>query len=181
VKMNLSSRLDSPYMLGQFLEEMDGLMGKVSGRWNEISHYLNEPLSEDSTFLEGDKYVELIFEDETYSRSRKYFWVLACLNEFENSLKSAAKQWEDFEGRYVKPLGDLNLDKDLEGSSAITECYNSIRNHMRSMKGFEVGFIEMRAQVLPLRDGVVSARIYRRLLCYKSLQLTYRSYSMQVP
>jgi hypothetical protein len=65
VKMNLPSRLNSPYLLGQFLEEMDGLMGRVSERWNEISHYLKELLSEDSTFLEGDKYVELLFEDET--------------------------------------------------------------------------------------------------------------------
>jgi hypothetical protein len=71
---------------------MDGLMGRVLERWNEISHYVNKLLSEDSIFLEGDKYVELLFEDETYSRSRKYLWVLGCLNEFENSLTSAAKQ-----------------------------------------------------------------------------------------
>lgn len=69
--MNLPSRLNSPHLLGQFLEEMDGLMRRVSERWNEISHYLNELLLEDSTFHDGDKYVELLFEDETYSRSKK--------------------------------------------------------------------------------------------------------------
>lgn len=154
IRRTRPSSCRSPYLLGQFLEEMASLIGGVSTRWNEISNYLNELISEDSTFLEGDKYVELLFEDETYSRSRKYFWVLGCLNEFENSLKSAAKQWEDFEEHFLKPLGELDLDKDRNGNSEMVESYQLIGSHMRSLKGFQVGFAEMRIQVLSLRDGV---------------------------
>lgn len=133
---------------------MASLTREASIRWNEISNYLNELLLEDSTFLEGDKYVELLFEDATYSRSRKYFWVLGCLNEFENSLKSTAKQWKAFEEHYIKPLGRLDLDKNHSGKSVISECYKCIVDNMRSLEGFEAGFVEMRAQVLSLRNGV---------------------------
>ncbi|KAF2184726.1 hypothetical protein K469DRAFT_578976 [Zopfia rhizophila CBS 207.26] len=49
-------------------------------------------------------YVKLIFDDESFTRSRLYFWVIGCLNEFLVSIEDNTKQWKLFREARVTPL-----------------------------------------------------------------------------
>jgi hypothetical protein len=54
-------------------------------RWAELNQYIGGMLSED--FMDPKAYVRLLFDDETISQSRLYFWVIGCLNEFDISIE----------------------------------------------------------------------------------------------
>jgi hypothetical protein len=42
----------------------------------------NEAIS----FLDPDKFIHLLYDDSTFQRSRFYFWAIACLTSFEQSI-----------------------------------------------------------------------------------------------
>lgn len=67
---------------------------KVGDRWRDLNEYIGSLLVED--FMDPKSYAMLLFEDETFSRSRLYFWIIGCLNEFDISIKDNIKQWKLF-------------------------------------------------------------------------------------
>jgi len=51
----------------------------MNEKWKEITQYFEELLFEGPSILDGDEYVNLLFEDSSFSRSRRYFWMLGCI------------------------------------------------------------------------------------------------------
>jgi len=47
---------------------------------------LQECDNEDISFLKADEFVHLLYDDNTFRRSRLYFWAVACLTSFEQSI-----------------------------------------------------------------------------------------------
>ena len=85
----------------------------VEERWRELNEYMAKLLlSED--FMDPKAYAELLFDDETYTRSRGYFWIIGCLNEFDVSIRDNIKQWELFKQARVIPLVEAKLEEKLE-------------------------------------------------------------------
>lgn len=91
----------------------------VCKRWTEIDEYLATLLVED--FMKPKQYYGLLFDDENFTRSRKYFWVIGCLNEFIISIGDNINQCADFyTGRLLPLLNDKNL-ADLLDASCVTK------------------------------------------------------------
>jgi len=67
---------------------------EVEKRWTFLDKYIGDLLSEN--FMNPEDYVKLLFDDEIFSRSRLYFWVIGCLNEFDISIGDNIKQWKLF-------------------------------------------------------------------------------------
>jgi hypothetical protein len=44
--------------------------------------------------MEPKQYSTLLFDDDNFTRSRKYFWAIGCLNEFIISIADNIKQWD---------------------------------------------------------------------------------------
>lgn len=44
------------------------------------------------SFMDGEQYVHLLYDDGTFRRSRFYFWAIGCLSSFEQSV--AETLWE---------------------------------------------------------------------------------------
>ncbi len=53
--------------------------------------YVADLLWED--FMDPEKYIKLIFSDDQLSTSKKYFWILACMQEFRSSIMDNIGQW----------------------------------------------------------------------------------------
>lgn len=81
-------RLQTDYdlILDEMTRIIHDLLKQVELCWRQIRDHLTSLISENANFMEGDKYVKLLFEDESYTRSRTYFWILGCLPAFENTI-----------------------------------------------------------------------------------------------
>lgn len=86
---------------------------EVVKRWTNLNEYVSKLLMED--VMDPEVYVQLLFDDEKFSRSRLYFWVIGCLNEFDVSIADNIKQWELYRLARVIPVliaNNANLSAD---------------------------------------------------------------------
>jgi len=133
-------------MLETMIRQICSVVVLVEDKWTEINRYVNDLLSEDATILQGDEFVQLLFENDSFSRSRKYFWILACLKDFENVIEHAENYWREFKESYLHPYKESisNIGRDVEEIDA----------SIASLKRIRMGFGATREEVKMLRDGV---------------------------
>ncbi|THV54254.1 hypothetical protein BGAL_0031g00280 [Botrytis galanthina] len=81
-------------------------MRLVVKRWEELYQHIEGLLYED--FMDPATYVELLFDDENFSQSRLYFWVIGCVNEFQISIEDNVKQWTLFREARVESYLERN-------------------------------------------------------------------------
>ncbi|PMD42010.1 hypothetical protein L207DRAFT_580690 [Hyaloscypha variabilis F] len=129
------------------------VLERIEFCWRQINDHLNSLISENENFLDGDDYVKLLFEDESYTRSRTYFWILGCLRDFENTIRDTEKHWEAFQGSYIDLVKDDPAYKLTKACEMVTE----IGILMASLDRIKSEFGAMRTQVTLLRDGLFNA------------------------
>jgi len=139
-----------PTVLISLLRDIDFVMERVAKRWEEIGNYLKGLLVEDANFLEADLFVKLLFEDDHYSRSRKYFWILGCIGDFQNTIKDTSTHWSDFQMKHIDPFKELKKDEMSQPMHFVGE----IDAYFATMNRVKLGLDEVREQTLLLRDGV---------------------------
>lgn len=81
-------------------------MRLVVQRWEQLYQHIEGLLHED--FMDPATYVELLFDDENFSQSRLYFWVIGCVNEFQISIEDNIKQWTLFREARVESYLERN-------------------------------------------------------------------------
>ena len=87
--------------------------------WQKMAFYFDSLLGsspindEDSTFLSPPKHDRLLFEDESFSRSRKYFWVIDALTRFMDEIEETQDVWKRYRVHEVDPFLDTGDWKDL--------------------------------------------------------------------
>jgi hypothetical protein len=88
---------------------------QVIKQWAALDQHLGDLLVED--FMEPKQYSTLLFDDEKFSRSRKYFWAIGCLNEFIISIADNIKQWDMYHEARIKGLLDqANIAEALDAA-----------------------------------------------------------------
>lgn len=148
----------------------DGLE-EVIKRWTALSEYPSRMLAED--FMEPKKYVKLLFDDENFSPSQKYFWAIGCLGEFDISITNNIKQCDLFYAARVKPLLDILDLADRLNAASLTKrrslssvenglarlqefkaLFNRLSNHRESLVDLQTQFRNILETVKALRDRV---------------------------
>ncbi|KAF7880130.1 uncharacterized protein EAF02_007767 [Botrytis sinoallii] len=93
------------------LECVELALSFVIERWKGLNVPFRELLEEN--FLDIEQYSNLLFDDERFTRSRKYFWAIGCLTEIDNVLSDNIKQWELYYKEHLQPLLDDEDTKHL--------------------------------------------------------------------
>ncbi len=62
--------------------------------WDDLVNYFDKFLDDGKIFMNPNKHDALLVDDETFSRSRKYFWALSTLIEFNICIGDAIRQWK---------------------------------------------------------------------------------------
>jgi hypothetical protein len=133
----------------------------VEKRWRELNEYISKLLLENfmnpKAYIEG---VELLISDETLTGSKRSFWIIGCLNEFDASIEDNIKQCELFRDARVIPfLPDPKTYPDpnpvtkleLEQLQALDEEANNLREALKDLRS---QFQNKLTTVQSLRDGV---------------------------
>ncbi|KAL2065226.1 hypothetical protein VTL71DRAFT_2895 [Oculimacula yallundae] len=148
------------WFMNQHLEMVYHIALLVTSQWELIDSYLEELLDEGPTILHGDSYVELLFEDDAYSRSRKYFWILGCLHEFQSSLKITIENWRLFKERYSSQMSDVSISEQtiyIRAQTSHVPLLGQVEAQFMEMERISKGFSDMNTRVEALRDGLFNA------------------------
>lgn len=133
------------------LEHIIKALQKIHMRSRKLSEYMEELVFEGTSFLDTDRYFKLLFDDDTFSRSKRLFWAAASLDEFEKSLSSTLEQWHKYEKVHIAPI---LKDEEFPGYELVKDLATRIEEVRQSLEATRRGFEKQRAHVLALRDGV---------------------------
>ena len=67
---------------------------KIRERWTEFQSYFDYILDCGDSLMQPSEHDNLLFDDGAFSRSRRYFWAIDCLSEFDASISDNITQWD---------------------------------------------------------------------------------------
>ncbi|RHZ49632.1 hypothetical protein CDV55_102505 [Aspergillus turcosus] len=98
-------------------------------RWTDLHEYIDR-LPSEGDFMDPQNYARLLFDDNMDERSRRYFWIIRCLDEFNRSIEDNMKQWKlyqaaraprsQFKDSKKKPKPEALLLKASLGSTVLS-------------------------------------------------------------
>ncbi|KAL8992176.1 MAG: hypothetical protein Q9188_007647, partial [Gyalolechia gomerana] len=95
-------------------------LARISERWAEFQSFFDYILDSGDSLMQPTNHDNLLFDDGSFSRSRRYFWAIDCLSEFETSISDNINQWELYKA--ALPILDNDLDN-LQYKNAERQCH----------------------------------------------------------
>ncbi|PMD46738.1 hypothetical protein L207DRAFT_220066 [Hyaloscypha variabilis F] len=122
--------------------------------WTTLIAYIDELLRTGDEIFDLEAHDNLIFDDDLYTRSRRYFWVINCVNESTNLLQRNMQAWTKHREE-ILPLGQEPLSVKLgkEFDNSIQKCDEVLARLVEVKESFN----EQRTKAVALRDGLFSA------------------------
>ena len=129
-------------------------LGKISERWAEFHSFFDFTLDGSDSLMEPSEHDNLLFDDGAFSRSRRYFWAIDCLSEFEISISDNINQWELFKQARVLPLLAADALPELEYRQ-----FKQAEKQCRILHVQRENFRQKLASTKALRDAVSHSHI----------------------
>jgi hypothetical protein len=129
------------HLIGQGLE-------RITQRWADFLSYFDYILDGGDSLMDPAGHDNLLFDDAAFGRSRKYFWAIDCLTEFELSITDNIVQWELFKAARLSSSTRLP-DLDHRQLLFAERQYRVLQNQRES-------FRQKLASTRALRDAVCS-------------------------
>ena len=131
-------------LIGQGLE-------RIADRWADFLSYFDYILDGGDSLMKPAEHDNLLFDDGAFSRSRRYFWAIDCLSEFEVSITDNIIQWELYKAARVPSMKDLP-ERDQRQLSFAERQYRVLQNQRES-------FRQKLASTKALRDAVCASAL----------------------
>ena len=152
-------------LIGQGLE-------RINQHWGAFQPFFDYILDGGDSLMQPAEHDKLLFDDAAFSRSRRYFWAIDCLSEFEATTSDNIQQWELYKQARILPLLSSNLLPELDFVQ-----FRNVEKQYHVLQNQREYFRQKLASTKALRDAV-GPLILGRL---RRLYLTpFRSCLMQV-
>ena len=125
-------------------------LARISERWTEFQTYFDYILDSGDSLMQPTEHDNLLFDDGAFSRSRKYFWAIDCLSEFDISITDNLTQWELYKAARVPIMSDDISRLDHVQLSFADRQYAVLQNQRDS-------FRQKLAATKALRDALFNA------------------------
>ncbi|KAG8528932.1 uncharacterized protein KY384_006621 [Bacidia gigantensis] len=123
---------------------------RISERWTDFQTYFDYILHGGDSLMNPSEHDNLLFDDGAFSRSRKYFWVIECLSEFDICISDNLTQWELYKAARI-PLAHDALTKLDRVQLSFAERHCTVLQNQRDT------FRQKLAATKALRDALFNA------------------------
>ncbi|KAL8951750.1 MAG: hypothetical protein Q9222_002300 [Ikaeria aurantiellina] len=121
-------------------------LARISERWAEFQSFFDYILDSGDSLMQPHEHDNLLFDDGAFSRSRRYFWAIDCLSEFENAITDNINQWELYKAALPTLLNDLDNIQ-----------YRNTERQCRVLQNQREYFRQKLASTRALRDALFNA------------------------
>lgn len=125
---------------------------RISDRWADFQAFFEYILDSGDSLMQPTQHDNLLFDDGSFSRSRRYFWAIDCLAEFDLSITDNITQWELYKAsRFpaVEPVIDSHSLSELDYLQ-----YKNADTQYKILKNQREYFRQKLASTKALRDAV---------------------------
>ena len=114
--------------------------------WNAISDYVEENfLGNKLSFLDEERHDGLLFDDDTFSRSRQYSWVITSIGEFIPIIQKMSEQYKEVMDWIIKRKSSIAENKNVRLDD---------QEYQEQFVALEARFQDQKKRAEALRDGV---------------------------
>jgi len=107
------------------------VISRLMREWTDISDYIEQFVANKFTFLKEEEHDLLLFDDDTFSRSRQYFWVITTISESIPIIDQTFDTWREM-NNWRK---DLNVvQEDISQLVAIKERFESQKKRAEALR-----------------------------------------------
>ena len=124
---------------------------RITERWADFLSYFDYILDGGDSLMKPTEHDNLLFDDGAFSRSRRYFWAIDCLSEFELTITDNIAQWESYKTARV-PAFEAMSEHDQRQLAFAERQYRVLQNQRES-------FRQKLASTKALRDAVCHSMI----------------------
>lgn len=134
------------HLIGQGLE-------RISERWAAFQPFFDFILDGGDSLMQPAEHDNLLFDDGAFSRSRRYFWAIDCLSEFEVSISDNIHQWELYKQARILPLFSSKVLPELDFIQ-----FRNVEKQCHVLQNQREYFRQKLASTKALRDAVSHTR-----------------------
>lgn len=146
--------------------------------WRSLYGHINAMLGTGEDIFDLETHDKLIFDDDLFSRSRTYFWMINCLQESDNLIHLNIQTWVGYRNAVLVPeLRRIEGFAQKSSAKALHKFMNESDELIVEFEGLRNLLKDQREKAIALRDGVSGVHPHS----YLELRLTYScSYFRQV-
>lgn len=139
-------------------------LAQIIERWSILDKYLGSMMVND--FMEPKQYAALLLDDNNFTRSRKYFWAIGCLNEFIVSIADNVKQWDMYYEARAKDFldSDQNMADRLDAASIYAPGYIGQGSNSEQSRYIQDGETQLQNVTLMIQAGMAHREALANLL-----------------
>ncbi|KAL7651531.1 hypothetical protein ACMYSQ_011240 [Aspergillus niger] len=153
----------APLLMAQSLEYVSRALQDVSQRWQTLLEALEE-VDNHQFFQDPENLADRLFDDDSFSTSKRYFWAINFLHEFIHLIDDNIEQWEQYHKACVGPalrLCSLTTEHHLNESYKALRMYESLATDSCSeLRSLRQAFHERLEQITVMRDGASDLRLF---------------------
>ncbi|KAF7122253.1 hypothetical protein CNMCM5793_000210 [Aspergillus hiratsukae] len=138
--------------------------------WEQVANHLSSLIDNQGAIFDPDEHDRLLFDDNTFSRSRLYFWGIDCLAIFIPSISATIREWRNFwEARehifnagenFIREVrrkaGDAGSPWSRDGEYLVN-LVPHVEDQVTRLEALKSRLEDMRAQIDTLRNGLFNA------------------------
>ncbi|RFU27353.1 hypothetical protein B7463_g8978, partial [Scytalidium lignicola] len=135
-------------MIDEIGDIVHGSLLAVIDRWEEIAHHFDGLLAEKNALLNPGYHDSLLNDDNTFTRSKKYFWAIEFLKEVESSISDNLKQAQKFIDLMV-----ANPPATVAARNMFATRVNKHQVAIKKLETLKISFRRKQDEAKALRDG----------------------------
>lgn len=125
-------------ILPQLFATLLMIIPKIIAHWTKISDYVEHFIAGQDSFLHEKKHDRLLFDDDSFTRSRQYFWAITSTGEFILIVDETIKHYDNVLQWIFKDGDELRKNGELQ----------------KKLKAVRDRFGMQRERAFNLREGV---------------------------
>lgn len=140
------------HSLGAEINLIAQALGRISERWAEFQSFFDYILDNGRSLFNPSEHDSFLFDNSSFDRSRRYFWAIDCLSEFEQTIANTLHQWDMYREARVDPLLAAGHLPRLD-----IQQLNNVEKQYRTLASQRSYFHDKLAATRALRDALFSA------------------------
>ncbi|KAM0240898.1 hypothetical protein ACHAP5_007762 [Fusarium lateritium] len=132
--------------------------------WSSVQVALSPIIDHDPLFLDPNQHDNLLFDDDTFSRSRRYFWVVSCLESFQAVIDDAIEEWEKFRAEWPNMMMGIDPAEESSTTEASQEMtrrvLDEIETQVDRLRDISARFESSRDKTKVLREGASNSSLF---------------------
>ncbi|KAL8718115.1 MAG: hypothetical protein Q9225_004721, partial [Loekoesia sp. 1 TL-2023] len=143
------------------LDLIAGALRVISDDWDSVCEHAEETLSSTEKIFNNTVDDQLLFDDDMFSSSRKYSWLITSLHDFEATVSETIYAWEQYKSQYIRPYLESESLVPIEEKISVRRTLCEAEKAVQNMRHVQKQFVRQHAQSLAFRDGLIAASSVR--------------------